>query len=368
MNDISKVSIIGLGLIGGSLAKALKRSFPKLHIAGVDINYADLDSALNESVIDAAFGNLKQAIENAEVIFLCTPVTSIKESLAEIALYAAKEAIITDTGSTKLEIMKKAENTIPYGIHFIGGHPMTGTERSGFNASVPHLFENAYYVLTPSPTTPVETSDKLVTLLSSIGAIPIVMDADTHDYMVGSISHLPHVLASALVNTVSGINDPEQFRLKLAAGGFKDITRIASSNPRMWREISTSNKKHLTSLIHDLIDELNSFNLALIEGESDMIEDFFKDAKEFRDKLTPSHLPSITAYCELFVDIEDRPGILGKITTLLGEHDINIKNLRIIHSREDEPEGCLVISFANPSLVAKSKTILTANGYRSFER
>lgn len=368
MKDISRVSIIGLGLIGGSLAKALRRANPELYIAGMDVNSAYLERALSESVIDKASNYIKQAVEGAQVIFLCAPVTGILESLDVLANYAPDGAIITDTGSTKLEIMEKAKSAIPSGVHFIGGHPMTGAERSGFDSSVPHLFENAYYVLTPAPSTPAETLEKFVSFVSLTGAIPIVMDASTHDCVVGSISHLPHVLASSLVNTVSGIDDPEQYRLKLAAGGFKDITRIASSNPEMWRDISLSNKKHLTALIHALISELKSFNRLLEEGEKDSIESFFRNAKEFRDKLKPSHVASIPAYSELYVDIEDRPGIIGKITMLLGEYGINIKNLRIIHSREDEPEGCLVISFANPESVLKSKSILASNGYKSFER
>ena len=368
MKNISHISIIGLGLIGGSLAKALRRAHPELHIAGMDVKHAYLENALNESVIDTASDSLKQAVENAQVIFLCTPVANILECLETIASYAADDAIISDTGSTKLDIMEKVRIAMPLKAHFIGGHPMTGSERSGFNASIPHLFENAYYVLTPTPTTPRKVLKKLVTLVSSTGAIPVVMDASTHDYIVGSISHLPHVLASSLVNTVIGIDDPEQYRLKLAAGGFKDITRIASSNPGMWRDISLSNKKHLTALIGKLICELNYFKHLLDEGASDSIESFFRNAKEFRDKLKPSHIPSLPSYCDLYVDIEDRPGIIGKITTLLGEHGINIKNLRIIHSREDEPEGCLVISFANPESVIKSKSILNSHDYKSFER
>ena len=368
MNNVSRISIIGLGLIGGSLAKALKRAHPELHITGMDVRCAYLENALSESVIDEASDNLKQAVENAQVIFLCTPVANILECLETIVSYAATDAIISDTGSTKLNIMEKAQSAMPLRAHFIGGHPMTGSERSGFNASISHLFENAYYVLTPTPTTPREALEKLITLVSSTGAIPVVMDASKHDYIVGSISHLPHVLASSLVNTVIGIYDPEQYRLKLAAGGFKDITRIASSNPEMWRDISLSNKKHLTALIGKLICELNSFKHLLDEGASDGIESFFRNAKEFRDKLKSSKMQSLPSYWDLYVDIEDRPGIIGKVTTLLGEHGINIKNLRIIHSREDDPEGCLVISFANHESVVKSKSILTSDGYKSFER
>ena len=368
MINVSKVSIIGLGLIGGSLAKALRRAHPKLHIAGMDFNANYLKAALDNSILNTASDCLNQVVENAQVIFLCTPVTNILSCIDDLASIVKNGTILTDAGSTKLEIMEKAQKTLSSDTHFIGGHPMTGSEHSGYHSSVPHLFENAYYVLTPSPSISPDVLNLLISLVSSTGAIPIVMDANLHDNVVGSISHLPHILAASLVNTISGIHDPQQYRLKLAAGGFKDITRIASSNPEMWRDISLSNKKHLTALTGKLICELNSFRSLLDEGASDSIESYFRNAKEFRDKLKPSHIPSLPAYCDLYVDIEDRPGIIGKITTLLGEHGINIKNLRIIHSREDEPEGCLVISFANPESVVKSKIILTSDGYKSFER
>lgn len=368
MTDLTNVSIIGLGLIGGSLAKALKRVHPEIVITGMDLNHAYLELALFEKTIDHAAYTLEQAIEGANVIFLCTPVKSILECIGIISSSAAKGTIVSDTGSTKLEIMEKANSSFPSDVYFIGGHPMTGAERSGFKSSMPHLFENAYYVLTPALSTPLAILEKLLTLVTSTGAIPIVMEADTHDYVVGAISHLPHVVASSLVNTVSRIYDPEQFRLKLAAGGFKDITRIASSNPAVWRDISLSNKKHLLFLVKSMLHELNSFNNLLEQDVKESIESFFKSAKEYRDNLTPSSVMSVTAYRELSVDIEDKPGVIGRVTSLLGENGINIKNLRIIHNREDEPEGCLVISFASKESLAKSKCILSENGYKCFER
>jgi len=368
MTTMPNVCIIGLGLIGGSLAKALRRAYSNIYITGLDINPMFIAKAQREAVVDFATDNLKLAVESANVIFLCTPITDIVEKLREIAGVSLNGAIISDTGSTKFEIVTKAESISLNNVHFIGGHPMTGSEQTGYDASMAHLFENAYYVLTPTSSTPLEKLETLSNLVSATGAIPINMDAKTHDYIVGSISHLPHVLASLLVNLVSDIDDPEQFRVKLAAGGFKDITRIASSNPKMWRDISLSNKNHLISLIDLVKSRLEFFQSSLSLNDSDNIDDFFTKAKIFRDALKPTNIASIRGYHDLYVDIIDEPGNIGKITTLLGDSGINIKNLRIIHSREDEPEGCLIISFADTETVKKSQSLLKSFGYKCFER
>jgi len=366
MNSIPKITIIGLGLIGGSLAKALRHKYPHISIAGIDNNSEYVVKALSDSVIDIAPADIRDAVKESDIIFLCTPVKTIAQILLSVAAYAKEGAIITDTGSAKQEIMETADFSMHTGVYFIGGHPMTGTEHSGYHSSIPHLFENAYYILTPQSNTPQNKIDSLNTLLSSIGAIPIVMDAQSHDYVVGGISHLPHVLASSLVNAVDNMRDTDDYKLKLAAGGFRDITRIASSNPNMWRDISLSNKKHLINLIASVIDNLKEFNVWLESNSSENILSFFKNAKEYRDKFKDAH--SMTTYHELYVDIEDRPGHVGKVATLLGTHGINIKNLRIIHNREDEPGGCLVISLSEPDSLKESKNILSAGGFKCYER
>jgi len=366
MKSNPNISIIGLGLIGGSLAKALRRKYPDLLIAGFDKNSEYTAKALSDSVINIAPANIEDAVKDSDIIFLCTPVGTITQILMNIGIHAKDGAIITDTGSTKQNIVETADFSMPAGVHFIGGHPMTGTEHSGYHSSIPHLFENAYYILTPQANTPKSKLDALKMLLFSIGAIPIVMDAQSHDYIVGGISHLPHVIASSLVNVVDNMQDPNEYKLKLAAGGFRDITRIASSDPNMWRDISLSNKKHLQNLIASVIDGLKEFNACLEDDSTENILSFFKDAKEYRDKFKNTHFA--TTYHELYVDIEDRPGHVGKVTTLLGTHDINIKNLRIINNREDEPGGCLVISLSDPDSVKESKSLLSANGFKCYER
>ncbi len=364
--EIKRVSIIGLGLIGGSLAKAIRRSHPDWQITGTDIEEKHLALALKEGVMDKGTTNLGDAVRHADIIFLCAPVGAIPGLIREIAAHAPAGAIITDTGSTKEAIVRTAMECLPADLFFVGGHPMAGTEHSGYAASIPHLFENAYYILTPLPSTPTRIVESLKGLLSSIGAIPLIMDPQFHDKVVGAISHLPHVVASALVNAVQDIDDPQHLKERLAAGGFRDITRISSSNPKMWRDISLSNRQHLVKLIESTVKYLNAFCKYLDDDSADEIEDFFCRAKKFRDSLPRLQSQALVPYYELYVDIPDRPGSIGEMATLLGQHGINIKNLRIINSREDEPGGCLVLSLANEASLRKAQEVLNAGGYKSY--
>lgn len=363
---IKRVSIVGLGLIGGSLAKAIRRSHPAWQIAGIDTEEKHLALALKEGVIDRGTADLGDAVRHADIIFLCAPVGAIPGLIKEVAVHAPAGAIITDTGSTKEAIVRTAMECLPANLFFVGGHPMAGSEHSGYASSQPHLFENAYYILTPLTSTPTEAVESLKALLVSIGAIPLVMDPKFHDKITGAISHLPHVVASALVNAVQDIDDPQHLKEMLAAGGFRDITRISSSNPKMWRDISLSNRQHLVDLIKSTVEYLNAFRKYLDDGSADQIEHFFCRAKRFRDSLPRLQSRALAPYHDLYVDIPDRPGSIGEIATLLGQHGINIKNLRIINSSEDEPGGCLVLSLANATSLEKAQEVLNAEGYKTY--
>jgi len=366
--DFRRISILGLGLVGGSLAKAIRLRKPGSIVTGMDTSNKHLDMALREGVIHKAATNPQEAVAHADIVFLCTPVGTIPQLIREISGNIRKGAVITDVGSTKQAIAEAAERYLPADVYFIGGHPMAGTEQSGYTASIPHLFENAYYILTPTGSTPEQVVDNLKALISSLEAIPLIMDPLHHDRIVGCISHLPHVVAAALTNTVQDIDDPEHFKERLAAGGFRDITRIASSNPRMWRDISMANREQLLELIDGMISSLHIFKNYITGNDLQGIEDFFSKAKKFRDSLPELQSLALAPYHHLYVDVEDRPGIIGKIATLLGEHGINIKNLRIIHSREDEPGGCLVISFSDVMSLNNASKILTAEGYKSYKK
>ena len=365
--NIQRITIVGLGLIGGSLAKALRRTNPNFEIIGVDKDKENLKSALEDCSINQAYQHLDKAVIGSQIIFLCTPVHNISNALISLSILVDPGTIITDVGSTKQEIMDLAKDILPETIYFIGGHPMAGAERSGYTASVAHLFENAYYILTPVPGIPKDIIETLKLLISSTGALPLIIDPITHDQKVGAISHLPHVVAAALVNTVNDFEDPDHSIQKLAAGGFKDITRIASSNPKMWRDISLSNKTQLIPMISSMISNLYKFGLYLDKDNADVIEEFYENAKTFRDQLPSINSLFLLPYYELYVDVEDKPGIIGQVTTILGNNNINIKNIRIINSREDEP-GCLVLSLPDQQAQEKAQALLLSQDCHAYKR
>jgi len=363
---INSISLIGLGLIGGSLAKAFRRGSRDLKIYAVDSCTSSLRLAESEGVIDMGFSECCLEVWNSDIIFICTPIRMTMEFIAQLSGKIKKDCIITDTASTKGEICCYLDSLEEPPV-FIGGHPMAGTEKSGYINAFAHLFENAYYVLTPAETSTEAAITVLETLLRGIGAIPIIVPPQKHDLITGCISHIPHIVASTLV-TLAQNNESDSGLIKLlAAGGFKDITRIASSNPVMWENIVLSNSDviiHLLGeykkIIDDMIDNIKC-------SEAKEIYNFFSNAKAFRDSFSTNSAGLIPPSFELIADIEDEPGIIGKIATLLGDNGINIKNINVSNSREFE-QGCLKITLSDKDNTDRAFELLSAYSYKVFRK
>ena len=243
---ITTIGFIGLGLIGGSIAKALKKADKSYRIIAFNRSRAPLLAAESEGVIDAIAEDTDEIFSDCDFIFLCTPVEYNSYYLKKIAGIIKKDCIITDVGSVKGFIHKTVEE-IGLEKNFIGGHPMAGSEKTGYAASCDTLLQNAYYAITPTDSTDSRMLDRYVELIRLTGAIPIVTSYSTHDYAVAGISHVPHIIASSLVNLVHDNDTPDELMKTLAAGGFKDITRIASSSAEMWSQICATNKYPLFS-------------------------------------------------------------------------------------------------------------------------
>lgn len=357
---VKLVGVIGLGLIGGSIARALKE---KLHIdvIGVDSNSNYIKQALSSGTIVSGSESISDLSE-CDIVFLCVPVAESIKILSELHKTVKSGCIITDVGSTKEEIMNFVENSLPLNLSFIGGHPMAGSEKSGFLESKPHLFENAYYILTPRKNSTGRDIEILKEMVKGIGAIPLVLDARHHDLITAAISHVPHVIASSLVSVIKNLDNNEQQMHKLAAGGFKDITRIASSNPQMWQNICFSNKNNICKVIDEYIDNLKNFKELIINNSCKKVFDFFNEAKIYRDSFPVINRGPIEPLYNLFVDVEDKPGVIGEIATVLGKHNINIKNIGISNSREYQA-GCLVISFYSKERLGEAYMLLESKGY-----
>jgi len=341
-----KIAIIGVGLIGGSLALCFKGK-PGVQVVGLSNNPASVRKYMQRGVVDDATTSVAEAAKDADFIFLCTPVGLLEHYLTELRELPLKPGcIITDAGSTKASVVRCAESLAFRDAYFIGGHPMAGSERSGVEAASAHLFENAYYVLTPTEGTPQSAYDRLARLLEWTKARIVRMDAVEHDDIVGAISHLPHIIAVALVNLIARYNESDEMYRTLASGGFRDITRIASSDPVMWRDILTDNRAVLLELLKDWNMEIDHFIHILENSDSEAIEERFRRANEFRSRLPERRKGVISSSYDIYVDVPDTPGVIGHIATLLGNHRVNLRNIEIMESRLDAP-GVLRLSFGN---------------------
>jgi len=343
---MTTIVICGVGLMGGSLALCFKGK-PGLRVVGHSPRQASVERMLELGVVDEATTSLREAAEQADFIFLCVPVGKLEDYVDELRQYRLKPGcIITDVGSTKAQITDYAAKADLGGAYFIGGHPMAGSERSGIDAASSLLYENAFYVLTPTPNVPEDAYERLVRLLEWTRAQIIRLDARQHDEIVAAISHLPHIIAVALVNQIARYNKENGLHEVLAAGGFRDITRIASSEPGIWRDILLSNREMVLKTLEDWKREISDFERLLVQEDGDGIARRFEEARAFREKLPERRKGVITALYDIYVDVPDHPGIIGKIATLLGHHGVNLSNIQVIESRADVP-GVLRLSFRN---------------------
>jgi len=359
MMNIKKISIIGLGLIGGSLAKAIKKYMPETIIYGHDINDAYLETALSANAIDKAFSAIDHEFCDVDIIFICVPIEFTNEIIDQVNLYAQKNTIVTDVCSTKTEIINYV-NSIEHKFIFIPAHPMTGSEKFGFNVADETIYENAYYIICMD----VEDNNynKLKYIIEKIKSIPIKISPEKHDYYLAFISHFPHIVAAGLVNLAKDSSNSEILKV-LAAGGFKDITRIASSNPKLWSGITLSNKENLSDLIDTFIEILTDYKNDLANANTNNLIVFFEKAGNYRNSFIDSDKGIFALPYEISLDVEDKPGVIADISKYLMNNNINVKNIYISSSREFE-SGALRILLENKTLAQKAYNILKSAGYK----
>jgi len=365
--DTETFGFVGLGLIGGSLAKALKRAQPGCRIMAYTRTARTVEEALRQGVIDEICSSPADARFGAcGCIFLCAPVSSNVAALEQLKNIARPDCILTDVGSVKTDIHLAVEKMGLNG-RFIGGHPMTGSEKSGLDYARAHLFENSYYILTPSPGVPDEWVEHLRSLASGIGALPIVLDYRQHDRATAAVSHVPHLIAAALVNTVHDLDSREELMKTLAAGGFKDITRIASSSPEMWEQICMTNGDNIVSIMDTFICLLNDAREAVQTGDGEAIYKMFEKSRDYRDSFASSSPGSIKKTFQVYCDVVDESGAILHVAKILAGQDISIKNIGIVHSREFE-EGVLRIEFYEEAPARAAARLLRENKYQVWER
>ena len=361
-----KIGFIGLGLIGGSIARAIRQYFPDYEIVAFDKNKETLALATQESVIDVAATTIDDNFHHCSYIFLCAPVSFNTAFLKQAAKYLHEECILTDVGSVKTNIHREVE-ALGIEPYFIGGHPMAGSEKSGYVNSKAMLIENAYYVLTPGKGVSQKKIDRYVEFVQALRAIPVLLDYRQHDYVTGTISHLPHIIAASLVNFVRDTDTKEGLMKNLAAGGFKDITRIASSSPTMWQHICLKNKEYISRILGEYVMELEKVKDLIDREDEQGIYHLFDNSRNYRNSIPASLAGPIKKAYEVYCDIIDEAGGIAAIATILASNNLNLKNIGIVHNREFE-EGVLRIEFYDEASSKRAAELLQKFRYIVYER
>lgn len=360
------IGILGLGLIGGSIAKALKSRCRIKNITAYNRHQDVLNNALNEGIITKATTKIDSSFSDCDLIFICTPVDTIFSYAKELSKIVKKDCVITDVGSTKSGIYKSME-LLNDKFYYIGGHPMTGSEKSRYTASKEHLFENAYYIITPNKNTPKQKIEEFKNIILNFGSIPVELEPQIHDFVVAAISHVPHIIASGLVKTVKSLDNNACNMHTLAAGGFKDITRVASSNPTVFQTICLENKSEIIKVLNEFETIIHNMKILVEQSDSSKIYDYFDSAKKYRDSFTCANPGTYVNRYEINVDVLDKPGSIAIISVLLSSNNINIKNMSIVNNREND-NGVLSIAFDSENQRQKSITLLKEMNYEVFSK
>ena len=282
MIHFNKVTIIGVGLIGGSVAKALKAQALAGEITGAGRSRETLDTALRLGVIDRIGSGLPQAVDGADLVILSSPVGTFEKIAKEMGPNLKQGAIVTDVGSVKGELVKAIQGALPPHVHYVPGHPIAGKERSGVAEATDSLFRGARCILTPTKKTGAEALETVTSLWKATGAEVLLMDPDMHDKIFGAVSHLPHVAAFALVSAVAELNTGSEEYINFSGAGFRDFTRIAASSPEMWRDICLMNRKNIVEMIDRYQFSLNRIKRAIRARDGEKVTELFRSASDVR--------------------------------------------------------------------------------------
>lgn len=354
-----KIAIIGLGLIGGSIAKALKGADNNIVISAYD-KPEILNTALKEKIINDALQNFEQALDS-DIIFICLPIDTAINIFKHLAPNLRSNQILTDVCSVKTAFADIWSQIKSSGI-YIGGHPMTGKEKGGYENSDALLFENSIYILTEDLRNN-NNLENFRTIIESLGANILHVPPKQHDVIAASISHLPQLISVVLVNTASLKTDNYNF-LDLAAGGFRDMTRIASSDFGIWKSIISENRGEIISAIEKFIFEVNKIKGFVYNLDYNELNDYFETARKSRDEIPQKTKGFLTPLHDIFIFVKDEPGVISKVSGALFENGINIKDIELLKIREGEG-GTFRIAFESADDASSAKKILQSTGFRT---
>ena len=356
-----RLAIVGTGLIGGSVGLAARRR--GIEVVGFDADPEACGSALEKGALDAVAESPEAAVEKADVIVLATPVDVTPEVCSALAGCVPTAAAVTDVGSAKQSVV--ASGVEAFGPRFVGGHPMAGSERHGIEAATPDLFDDAWWILTPTEEVSHSAYSAVSDLVFSLGARPVALSPGTHDALVARLSHVPQLAASAIVEMAAAAGDREAL-LGLAGAGFRDVTRIAASDPGLWVAIVRANTPAVLEGLRGLESALDRIVATIEGGRWAELHEFMADARTARLELFAK--PTYTGEpASLSMMIPDRPGVLAEVTTAAGNLGANIEDLRIVHSTEGG-RGRLELVIAGEAAAAAVAGALQERGFRVERR
>lgn len=355
------IYIAGLGLIGASMALGIKRDHPEYEILGYNRSQASRDIAIERGMINRATDDFASFAPLADMIILTLPIQQTLAFIKELANLDLKEGvIISDAGSTKSAIVTAAEeNFAGKSVRFIGGHPMAGSHKTGAASADVNLFENAYYIFTPSNLTTPDTLEEMKDLLSGLHARFIEIDAEEHDRVTSQISHFPHILASGLMEQTASYAEQHEMARRFAAGGFRDMTRIAESEPGMWTSILLSNRETIIERIEDFKERLDEIGQAISKGDENQIWNFFNQAREQRQAMEIHKRGGVDSSYDLYVDVPDEEDVILRILELL--RGTSLVNLHINEENREDVHGILRISFKTAQDLERAERLITEN-------
>lgn len=343
-----RIAVVGFGLVGASFAAAVRAAYPDTRVLAVDIDERTLAEAVERGWAtdgalpdDPAFERFVG--DGCDLVVLATPVGAAERYFEDLARWDYR-GIVTDTASTKARITALAERVLSHPENFVPGHPMAGSEVNGIEGARPDLFKGAHWILCPDADTPAEHFPRLHELVTSIGARVIALPREDHDEAVAVVSHVPHIMASSLVQLASRHADDQQALMRLAAGGFKDSTRIAAGSPELWCGIAFDNKDALSDGLDEIRGIIGAFADALASDDRAALTALLADAAAARRALPVAWVPSTERLLEVRIPMEDRPGVVAEVTTVTSSVGCNNQSIEIDHVTEDSAVLSLVLT------------------------
>lgn len=356
------LSIIGTGLIGGSIGLAARKRGLADSVVGFDLDPAQVSQAFSRGAISRTSSDLKGAASEADIVFVATPVGAIAGVVGDMSLDLPHGCVVSDVGSTKQRIVSEVLGLVAGNVHFIGGHPIAGSEREGIDAAEPDLYEGAYWILTPTLDTDASAYKTLVAFVSALGARVISLDPSRHDELMALTSHLPQMLASALMVFAATASGEKEGLPLITAGGFRDMTRIAASSSDLWLDILQDNREAILDVLAGFGSALGAAETHLREENWDQLRLLLERASASRKALPGKPGVSPEQLVELTVPIPDRPGVLSEVTTAVGEAGVNIEDIDIVHSPEGG-RGTLHLTVSGSGEAELARKALALKGY-----